>query len=209
MKESPILFTAEMVRAILAEPPLKVMTRRVMKLKRPGDCVFPEGPYDDGTWTYLRQDGLGSDCVNDYQIRCPYGVPGDRLWVRETWAIGVACGNNWESEDWPLAKLSEPQSFPRRYRATDEDGFFGRWRSPIHMPRWASRITLEVTDVRAERVQEISAEDVEAEGIIPSLDGPDGAPCYIEDFSMLWDQINGPGAWDRNDWVWVVEFRRV
>jgi hypothetical protein len=86
-----------------------------------------------------------------------------------------------------------------------------KWRSPIHMPRWASRITLEITGVRVERLQDISEGDAKAEGV----QIPDGTPTppewwnYRREFAHLWDQINGPGSWDANAWVWVVKFRRI
>jgi hypothetical protein len=136
-------------------------------------------------------------------LKCPFGVPGDRLWVRETWGDGEE--NN-----------CEPGVY---YRATDpawdeeETGF--RWKPSIHMPRWASRITLEVTGVRVERLNDISEADAETEGcraeVISGTAGYDdqGVISAVEKFRELWESINGPGSWAENPWVWVVEFERI
>lgn len=204
MRERPILFSGPMVRAILDGR--KTQTRRIVtgdqtRLVVMRGTVFWEG-YGDG--------GTGS---RDRIVRCPYGAPGDRLWVRETHAqfsVGNRTG-------------FAPQCVA--YRATcDADGSFDyvnngdeimrlkvtKWTPAIHMPRWASRITLEVTGVRVERLQAISEEDARAEGV--DLSDPLVATCWgaIERFSFLWDGINGTRApWSSNPWVWVVEFRRV
>ena len=110
----------------------------------------------------------------------PYGRTGDRLWVRETW------GHNPEG---PGYVYRSDGDFDMKFHGD-------RWRPSIHMPRWASRITLEVTGVRVERLQDINEEDALAEGVEHA-------------FRSLWESINGPGSWDANPWVWVVEFRRV
>lgn len=132
---------------------------------------------------------------------CPHGRPGDRLWVKETWgALPHMMGG--------------VQRETLRYRADGEyqnERGTWRWRPSIHMPRWASRITLEITDVRVERLQDISEADAKAEGV--SM--PDGTPTppdfwsYQQEFRHLWEQINGPGSWDANPFVWVVTFRRI
>ena len=175
MKERPILFSAPMVRAILDGS--KTQTRRVAK-------EFNGMPNLDGILRrYPHQNG------------CPHGTPGDRLWVRETWAHerdGTGC----------------PDDTGILYRATDpgwDDEETGlRWRPSIHMPRWASRILLEITDVRAQRLQEIGDEDARAEGYTPqSPDFPVGW------FQGLWDTIHGSGAWHANPWVWAITFRRI
>lgn len=173
MKERPILFSGPMVRAILEGR--KTQTRRVVK---------PQPAHIAGIGTVLNIDTITGKA-------CPYGKPGDRLWVRETWD-GVRL-------DGGGALVS--------YRAdgdkpvTDD----GRWHPSIHMPRWASRITLEVVSVRVERLQEISEEDAMAEGVAlaENYRGP------VAHFASLWEQINGLGSWNANPWVWVVEFRRV
>lgn len=191
-KERPILFSGPMVRAILEGK--KTQTRRVV---RPQPEIIPGAPALQA-WLEVVDDGT---------IPCPYGVPGDRLWVRETW------GRTDYEYDGPFQNCTI-------YRADGESGLSdvtaNRWRPSIHMPRWASRLTLEVVDVRVERVQSISNTDAEAEGVAA------WAKAYCSQrprdelqpwayFQLLWDSINksrGYG-WDANPWVWVVEFRRV
>lgn len=184
MKERPILFSAPMVRAILAGT--KTQTRRVVKqhLERLGD----------GDWYAFDHKGL------NYRVNarhttvaawahllqfCPYGQPGDRLWVREAWS----------GADDPSHKHCV------HYRADGERAT--RWRPSIHMPRWASRIALEITGVRVERLNDISEADCRAEGLGGTVDR---AHHW---YRVLWEQINGPGSWDANPWVWVIEFKRV
>ena len=203
MKERPILFSGEMVRAILEGR--KTQTRRVVKPTQSTPKVAPlrmEPWIIDGEW---QEDDNGAPCWSGFHpdypgeakwFSCPYGQPGDRLWVRETWA----------------------QHFGElRYRADEApDGYYHGakgWKSSIFMPRAISRITLEITDVRVERVQEISEPDAEAEGITPEF------PARAQDisgsdqraFANLWDSINAKRGygWDANPWVWVVSFRRV
>lgn len=192
MKERPILFNGEMIRAILAGT--KTQTRRIAK--PPTGAVNPEWFWEINP---AHRENAG--------LLCPYGVPGDRLWVRETWkALGdiepCAC------------KCPAPEVL---YAATDakkwmETGL-GNWKPSIFMPRWASRLTLEVTAVRVERVQEISEYGAACEGAEPIPDPlePMDAGSYVQGFNRLWDSINGPRGfgWDVNPWVWVVEFKRV
>jgi hypothetical protein len=176
--ERPILFSAPMVRAILSGT--KTQTRRVVKgmallWLRP-DGFTPE-------FTALPENGL-----------CPYGQPGDRLWVREAWRA-------WPDGVAYRADISD---------ADLADAVHAPWRPSIHMHRAASRITLEITAVRVERLQDISEADAKAEGVtrpVPMLD--DDPSTYVDAFGDLWASINGPGSWDSNPWVWVIEFRRV
>ena len=181
MKERPIIFSGEMVRAILDGR--KTQTRRVIK------------PQPDHIHTF--QKGILLPQIGDKEIRCPYGQPGDRLWVRETWAK-----NN------PVldAKVC--------YRADLMSPDLGKpWKPSIYMPRWASRITLEIVNVRVERVQEITEADVIAEGIgaftlargVLSDAPPDPRWKFIE----LWNSINANRGygWEINPWVWVIEFK--
>lgn len=203
MKERPILFSAPMVRAILDGR--KTQTRRVMKVQ-PGDVLWRSNGRD---WLWLDNDD-GPLTEPAPCIRCPYGVPGDRLWVRETWAKPGEVGDSIE------------------YRADNDDPLAGRWRPSIHMPRWASRITLEVTGVRVERLQDISEDDARAEGIREvTKDGVVKKYCVydlgdhsstpwdqmprraVAAYAALWNDINGKGAFLSNPWVWVVEFRRL
>jgi hypothetical protein len=127
---------------------------------------------------------------------CRYGQPGDRLWVRETFAV-----------------LGDEDKHVLHYRATHPIEGSG-WKPSIHMPRWASRITLEITSVRIERLQDISGEDSAAEGVT----GPIGSPRAYgvvtkqfarDQFMRLWESINGPDSWQVNPWVWVIEFERI
>ena len=189
MKERPILFKAEMVQAILGGR--KTQTRRVVKLSLP-------------------------DGVQAHQVRldrCPYGIPGDWLWVRETWVEGPGDGTPY------LYRADADTDGTVPYLSGGAGGFGGgvsnanisRWKPSIHMPRWASRITLEVTNVRVERLQRISEDDAMAEGIYPitdSLSNCNGARYY---FQSLWDSINAKlgHSWESNPFVWVVEFKRV
>jgi len=185
MKERPILFSGPMVRAILEGR--KTQTRRVVK-PQPG-C----DPRDD------EHLDMG---------RCPYGQPGDRLWVREAWHT--------DERDLEYARAKHEDAMsdsPIYYRADPENDNAGcTWRPSIHMPRWASRITLEITRVRVERLQEISEKDAIAEGADPYLHpvhpGREGLR-HVDGFRSLWESINGPGSWDANPWVWVIEFKRV
>ncbi len=200
-----------MVRAILEER--KTQTRRVVKPQPPDKFQFAQ----DGTmrgvtafwWTDrdIDLDDIGWWPGYDDQdaVKCPYGSPGDRLWVRETWAPHA---------DMPHAAI---------YRC-DRGGDLQdtvtpnfRWRPSIFMPRWASRITLEIVSVRVERLQDISEEDARGEGIARAADGywfnyaPDGPTIQkaSDSYRTLWESINGPGSWDRNDWVWAIEFRKA
>lgn len=129
--------------------------------------------------------------------RCPYGQPGDRLWVRETWAAPHSCDHLKPSEVGPEWRRIH-------YAATESLGWLIK-RPSIFMPRWASRITLEITGVRVERLQAISEADAKAEG--SSL--VSGSYSHRGWFRELWGEINGPGSWEVNPWVWVVEFRRL
>ena len=192
MKEKPILFNTHMVRAILDNR--KTQTRRIMKSQ-------PIGPVEktpDSRWLdhgFLRPEERSNE------FSCPHGKPGDRLWVRETFC------------------LSGTVPF---YRADGEPQIKVRWKPSIFMPRSASRITLEITDIRVERLHSISETDAIAEGVENN-----GLKYSIEpwknylktgngyqkstpqaSYMTLWQSINGHESWDANPWVWVIEFRR-
>lgn len=222
MAEKPILFSAPMVRALLAGT--KTQTRRVVKpVGGDGGFVLMQG--DDGSWwpyrsddgessfhTVKRKDGIYFD---ETPQACPYGQPGTKLWVRETWArddedgtlmYRADLGRDMNANAWEQGRL---EGVPRY-----------RWRPSIHMPRWASRITLEVTGVRVERLQDIGEADALAEGVTPKWEpgcsgrlmeavGGFGFRPAASAYAELWEQINGQGSWDANPWVWVVEFRRL
>lgn len=228
-KERPILFSAPMVRALLAGK--KTQTRRVVKAQPFGVIEVASGNHLlDYRHSYSQEDGLIT--VADMAKRCPYGQPGDRLWVRETWRVGawdypahdrsnhhwIAVdyqADNYARKEWLCCRDSDrliKQSIEDAQRVgirPDANGRFSwepgqspsRWRPSIHMPRWASRILLEVTAVRVEQLQDISHSDAMAEGM-----AWDDA---VYDYSRLWEQINGAASWAANPLVWVMEFRRV
>ena len=216
MTSRPIIFSAPMVRAILEGR--KTMTRRIVKPQpQPNGGVgfHPVSPYHrpDGLWTWvLANHGMG---VSD-PFRCPYGAKGDELWCKETFALysgGMTdCGEEWDEVEGPPDP--DRTDYAVQYAA---DGVCApdRWRPSIHMPRWASRITLTITaDSRVERVQDISQEDATKEGIERYPSGwkdYQGFPPHVsarDAFASLWESINGPGAWIANPWVWVVSFER-
>lgn len=230
MKERPILMNGPMVRAILRGA--KTQTRRVLS---------PEWYRCLGLELDLEVD----DDRNQALIACPFGEPGDRLWVRETFAVEsnyfIDSEDNYPppfNDGRPIRRLSNDDAGEYwqqcHYRASDPDpdlvqGDHGpgvKWTPSIHMPRWASRINLSITRIAIERLQDINASDVIAEGIDPA---PFQCPCescsrasevctatqssfVIDGFAPLWDSINGkrPGcSWTDNPWVWVVSFERV
>ncbi|WP_219212963.1 hypothetical protein [Variovorax boronicumulans] len=217
MRERPILFSAPMVGALLAGT--KTQTRRVVKH---AEHIEQFERNADGSFYYDYLDELDPAYVRSREVPCPYGQPGDRLWVRE---------NGWQrpadraEQGWPYAYDADaPFGIGAANEAYREEGW--KRRPSIHMPRWASRILLEVTDVRVERLQDISETDAIAEGIerSPSMGKPgafqwcdyriphDAAEWFnspIHSYETLWDQINGAGAWAANPWVWAVSFRRV
>lgn len=194
-KERPILFSAPMVRAILSGQ--KTQTRRVAKLTDGGHVKEVGG---HRRWH--------PSCDNAHQA-CPYGQPGDRLWVRETFAEEYDYCKHPEAPGTP----TEHFHFGWHYRADGEpnqedmEGFLSDWRPSIHMPRLASRIDLLIKGVRIERLQSIGPEDCLAEGIsgYASTGRIDLESCFLE----LWASINGLESWEANPWVWVVEFERV
>jgi hypothetical protein len=186
MKERPILFSGPMVRAILDGS--KTQTRRVAKHPLAQAAVRINSYKGQSEFDCIFSDDTGGI------ICCPHGTPDDRLWVRETWAHerdGTGC----------------PDDTGVLYRATDpgwdDEGTGLRWRPSIFMPRAASRILLEITDVRVQRLQEISEEDARAEGYDRSHAFPH------EWFALLWERIHGPGSWHANPWVWAITFRRL
>ncbi len=194
-RERPILFSGPMVRAILEGR--KTQTRRVIK-PAPGDH-----PDDEG----------------DVLYRCPYGIPGDGLWVREKAKLRAVCGGVWV--DLLFAADEKPVEFQQKnskpFRATS-------WTPSIHMPRWASRISLEVLKIRVERVQDISEADAVAEGAMAvdsetmqtaaraaAAEGQITSVGPRDYFRWLWESINAARGfgWKKNPWVWVIDFRRA
>jgi len=210
MKEHPIIFDGPMVRAIIAGR--KTQTRRRLKPQPPEDCgslivgnyhptlIDRHGEEQPGPETFgvFSEDGA-------WALRCPYGPPGDGLWVRETWSHDAP---SLESCRRAHEDALPGVSYGPYYKATEIAPDTLRWRPSIHMPRWASRLTLEVTGVRIERVQEISEEDAWAEGVSAHPPSAVDGRVYRRPFNVLWDAIHGDGAWERNDWAWAIEFRQ-
>ena len=213
-KERPILFSGAMVRALQAGT--KTQTRRVVKLPAsliPNDLTLSR--MQDGYTEGVRPVFGFDDEPNAFSCKNPYGQTGDRLWVREAWRTDASL------DDSPPNAFS---GWPVKYEADsvvlNHGAFFGqtdgKTRASIHMPRWASRITLEITSVRVERLQDISDADCVAEGCgalasaigCPMTSAP-GETIPRSMYRALWESINGPGSWDANPWVWVVEFRRL
>lgn len=202
MKERPMIFNAEMVRAILDGR--KTQTRRIMK----NQPVLNGNLYEvfGAAWS----KGVTSvPAVPGHSLstRCPFGEVGDRIWVRETWAR-----YNIDQDSHDMAyRATTPEDWPEE----------GRWRPSIHMPRWASRITLEITGVGVQRLQSISPNDASREGLIKlpatgryCLNQGDqyfGGASHDarEVFSWLWESIYGAESWQSNPWVWVIEFKRI
>ncbi len=179
----------------------KTQTRRILRVHMGGGRywtpLYQVELQPDGTWRDSRCDSF----------RCPYGVVGDRFWVRETWAAPT-CYDDEKPRDLP-ATLAEGDELIYRAESPDYQvralGSF--WRSPLFMPRWASRITLEIVNVRVERLQDISEEDARVEGVKPTaFHDPLN---YIGSFAALWESLHDKGAWDKNPWVWVIEFRKI
>lgn len=195
----PILFSGEMVRAILAGR--KTQTRRVVKPQP--DSVMNGAPY----WNVggLR---LSDGAANPLQ--CPYGQPGDTLYVKETFRVWSKDGSLYTGRLFNVSEyLKKAFKQEAQYRATSiPDVEKGNWRPSIFMPPWLSRLTLKVQAVRVERLQDISEEDARAEGVSEKwLETAAGREGLVPVFSTLWNSLNGPGAWDANPWVWVVQFQ--
>jgi hypothetical protein len=216
MKERPILFSGPMVRALLDGS--KTQTRRVVKLPHnnplgqwePTSIGGENGGRTAAGETVPLQGGIWHTRTGD-SLMCPHGQPGDRLWVRESYRLRRESLNGAPMDGVP------PNMFCDSTRWFEADGaapeLFGKLRPSIHMPRWASRITLEVTGVRVERLQDISEADAEAEGINFLRQVPDADETLTprELYMCLWDGLKpAAGAtWADNPWVWVVEFKRA
>lgn len=207
MKERPILFSGPMVRALLDGT--KTQTRRVVK-PRGHASLFAVNEDGSAVWS----DSYIMDTGNiEWRMRDnPYGQVGDRLWVRETWSAPFV----WEALNTPPSEIDPSEPI---WHWADGDPMDGDWMRPkpsIHMPRWASRLTLEITDIRVERLQDISEADAMAEGAEPCANGVwfDRQPAYAGSdakgaYYALWEAINGKGSWDVNPWVWVIGFEVV
>jgi hypothetical protein len=226
MSERPIIFSAPMIRALLDGR--KTMTRRILKpqpeLNSAGLWVFPP------KWTAAAfvkwgqaaqtdEDGLRLLFESEKaKAALPYAV-GDSLWVREAWRTTADLDDLSPGEMFPSRR--HPVSYEADYNREPNDGCRGRLRPSIHMPRWASRITLRVTAVRVQRLQEITEEDAKAEGIFKwfgiecfgydkkGTPGPDCLDTARDTFAALWERIHGPASWEANPWVAAITFERV
>lgn len=231
MTERGMTFNAEMVRAILDGR--KTQTRRIVK---PQPEVSHSGNLS-GVWLGKPLNGLLLPKLEDIAEHCPFGKPGDRIWVRETWGVVSheldedGCIQQW-TPDRPATAIHE-MPFGNGYYSGhviysadggftwgDDDGYEdGRscWKPSLHMPKAASRILLEITGVRVERLNSISQEDAQAEGMEltgwrPTYSDPDGGGDVwtpYDNFAQLWESIYGEENWQANPWVWVIEFKRV
>lgn len=226
-KQTPLLLRPELVKKVLDGT--KTMTRRPLR-EQPTKADWGQGFFVAGHGYWNLPDN------------CPYGQPGDLLWVRETWRVGA-----WDHEDGTIAVDYKADNFSRREWLTvpgepDEmferlwlqscddadkagreihpdvssDGGYRwnpgespcRWRPSIHMPKWACRLWLEITEVRVERIQDLSTADVQREGYTPFPKEPSPTGWLKKDFALSWNATY-PGSWDRNDWVWCISFKKT
>lgn len=229
MKERPILFSGPMVRAILRPQCPKTQTRRVIQ--------FPKHAYDhdpDVTWIKsVHQDGTGDWIAWSFDapdaaaftkrayptgggFPCRYGRPGDRLWVRETWQTDAAydpCAPSQIDSGASVFLLADERAHRVNHRAECGPMKWGKTRTSIHMPRWASRINLLILNIRAERLQSITEEDAHVEGVVPIGRDGHGPITYRNGFSAEWERINyhrgSACSWHTNPWVWVIGFSRL
>lgn len=213
-KERPIIMDSDSVRAILDNR--KSQTRRLVKPQPESIKVIA-----DGKRLSINKDGF---LKYEKPLDTPYGIPGDRLWVRETWAFPrfqddlTPSGVNYTQAIFykpdVIRRLSGPGTDGPWWMPPDR----GKWRSPIHMPRWVSRLTLEIKNVRVERVQEISEDDARREGVDAWFPKSPELLRYVQEggsyrngFHEQWDDLNAKRGypWSSNPWVFVIEFRRI
>lgn len=224
--ERPILFSGDMVRAILEGR--KTQTRRICKDQTAKSYKWVENcglyPKSDKTYT-----DWAKDCGLSFLLptRCPYGKVGDSLWVRETFRyaiFGLGCGGKAAGVEYKIDGrikfLAKAQKYARQKNNKDKMRQHARWRSSRFMPKWAARIWLEITGIGVERVQEITDRDACMEGVDRKLlpyDAADPEKAYLYDgttiklFRELWDFLNAKRGfgWESNPWVWVIEFKKV
>lgn len=221
MRERPILLNAEMVRAVLDGR--KAQTRRMLT---PRQLKMIDAAASIGECYPLESGQQHENSQSYYREWCPFGAVGDRLWVRETFRV--------HSRATDVAtlvyKASEQQSWTQQTHRVpiamcNKPAVVDKWTPSIHMPRWASRITLEITGVRVERLNNISEQDAASEGVgsavwfaakgVPEEQwtslGEHGAyrASHINSFASLWESIYGEESWQANPWVWVIEFKRL
>lgn len=202
MTERPILFSGPMVRALLDGS--KTQTRRVVKTESimGNEAFLAARNGKTHAHVYLMHRDFDVKNMVDH---CPYGQPSDPLWVRESFRYGEEF-DTWKPSDMPV-------NIGLWFEASGTaPSWMGKIRPSIHMPRAASRITLEITSVRVERLQDISEADCVAEGCAGghgAIPGYGYATTPLEHYHWLWNSINGPGSWEANPWVWVVGFEVV
>ena len=235
VRERPILMSAPMVRAILDGR--KTVTRRIVKPQPELNPDYKPSRLDRYThhpeyhWPSRQARSMVS--LSEMTACCPYCSPGDRLWVREAFNLfdpdrdPIAPSRFGKRAPYDGCINDEPIRWTACYRADGElehptDGA-ARWKPGIHMPRWASRLTLEVTGIRVERLHDITEEDAKAEGVTPYVPGHGAATddelnaepglrsprMYRFGFEQVWCDINGADSWQANPWIWVVSFRRL
>ena len=217
MKETGLMFKAPLVRAILSGQ--KTQTRRVIKPQP--DASHSGAPYWNiggyrASWCRSLEDG--GPLVPANPLSCPFGRPGDRIYVRETWDPDPPCDGTWSYTQWAGCRQGQIEGVPERFRTPEHCNYEASWQGgpmawtpSIHMPKWAARIWLEITGVRVERLHDISESDALAEGIsAESIKGLSRAgfkrPAGIN-FRDLWTGLGGD--WDANPWVWAIDFKRV
>jgi hypothetical protein len=218
MRERPILFSGPMVRALLAGT--KTQTRRIMQRQPENEpwtayTLFGQAGYTPDREWVARENGPDYPDGKEDECWCPYARRrGDRLWVRETWMDLQGTGIEHRDRGGKLQRYAYAADTPVGTHGDECRKDFGlKWRPSIHMPRVASRILLEVNSLRVERLAEISEADARAEGVEPNdaYAGPakDRQGGWRNGYRILWEQINGPGSWDANPWVWAIEFKRI
>lgn len=228
-KEMPITFSNSMVNALLAGK--KNQTRRIIKISTQMNLdMLNPAPKHGRAFAHF------SDYEKAICINIPYGKVGDRLWVRETYMPDAPRDGSWGDVEFYDCNMSPISMIPKKYQKSEHCIYRADWKGQelvgwkpsIHMPRWASRITLEITGIRIERLLDITEDDAKAEGIFWTDYGKNKyqqqQPGWYWDkstssdqclgsarhaYGNLFEKINGPGSWDKNPWVWVVEFKRV
>ncbi|MEN4566151.1 hypothetical protein [Pantoea agglomerans] len=215
MKERPIIFNADMVRAVLEGR--KTQTRRIMRVQPESNqfglrrIIASAKRSDTGKYHWTESNATGNH-IRSAPFSCPFGAIGDRLWVRESfYEHGHWQGGGYDPEDSYFVSDKQvlyPADGIKRPAERKREDF---WRSSpsIHMPRWASRITLEITGVRVERLRDLSEQDAKSEGVMPPAGGVLPGWEHRINFRDLWMSIYGADNWEANPWVWVIEFKRV
>jgi len=192
MKETPIIMSGNHPSLILDGT--KTMTRRVIKPQPLNKCMS----HISGSFWASDKDGHTVDVKVQF-INCPYGQVGDRLWVRETFCKRCYLIDN-------VRDVCYKEDCLKHNTMGNACGM--KWTNSMFMYKWASRITLEITEVRVERLQEISQDDIKAEGVKPEYTMPGGELTGRYSFQLLWNSLNAKYGWDTNPWVWVISFKR-